>query len=36
MLAGKSDEFKFYLVVDQPVGMLGNSSEYFKNFQKCI
>jgi galactokinase/mevalonate kinase-like predicted kinase len=34
MLNGKKDEYQFHLVVDQPSGILGSSSEYVRNFMR--
>lgn len=34
LLAGKKDEYQFRLVVDQPSGLLGSSSEYVRSFMR--
>lgn len=34
MLLGKKEEYQFHLVIDQPSGILGSSSEYVKTFMR--
>lgn len=36
MLNGKMHEYSFELVIDHPTGILGNSSEFVKNFVKSM